>query len=71
MKKKNLLLYIIIAGVVLTGAALGIIVNLLMGNSLADMFASKWALTIYIALGTFFIIALVLIMYEWGRGRKE
>jgi hypothetical protein len=67
MKKKSTLLYIIIFGVLLLGAALGIIVNLLMGHTLADMFASKFALTVYIAIGGFAVIFAVLALIDWGR----
>ena len=67
MKKKSTLLYLIIIGILLTGAVLGIVVNLLMGNSLADMFASKFALTIYIAIGAFLVICGTLFLIEWGR----
>lgn len=67
MKKKSTLMYIIVVSILLLGAALGIIVNLIMGNSLADMFASKFALTIYIAIGAFLTIFVVLLLIEWGR----
>ena len=67
MKKKSTLLYIILLGALLLGAVLGIVVNLLMGNSLADMFASKFALTVYIGIGAFMLIFLTLVLYEWGR----
>ena len=67
MKKKRTILYIVVISILLLGAALGIIVNLIMGNSLADMFASKVALTIYIGIGAFLIIAATLLLIEWGR----
>ena len=67
MKKKNTLLYIILAGALLLGGVLGIVINLMMGHSLADMFASKWALTIYIAGGAFLTVFGILLLMEWGR----
>ena len=67
MKKKNLLLYVIIIIALIIGAALGILVNILNGVTLEEMFASKFALTIYIALGAFLVIFLSLLLYDWGR----
>ena len=67
MKKKNTILYLIIIGALLVGAILGIVVNLLMGNTLEEMFASKFALTIYISIAAFLVIFVALILYDWGR----
>lgn len=67
MKKKNTILYLVILGAVVVGGVLGIVVNLLMGVTLAQMFASTTALTIYIALGTFFVIFLSLLLLDWGK----
>ena len=69
MKKKSTILYLVILGIVLLGGMLGIIVNLLMGNSLADMFASKTALTIYIAIGAFLVVFASLAVIDWGRNK--
>lgn len=67
MKKKNTILYLVVLGTILLGAILGIIIGSLMGYSLADMFASDTALTIYIALGAFFVVFLAIFIYDWGR----
>ena len=66
MKKKKTILYLVILGILLLGAVLGIVVNLIMGNSLAAMFSSKVALTIYIGIGAFLIITATLLIIEWG-----
>ena len=66
MKKKSTLLYLVIIGILILGSVLGIVVNLLMGNSLAAMFGSKVALTIYIGIGAFFVVFVVLLIKDWG-----
>ena len=67
MKKKNTLLYLIIIGVVILGAILGIAIALLNGYTLAEIFATTTAKTIYIAVGTFLVILCTLLIIDWGR----
>lgn len=67
MKKKSTLLYIIIAGALLLGAGLGILIYVLTGHTIVELFSNKWAFTIYIAIGTFITICGVLLLLEWGR----
>lgn len=67
MKKKNTLLYLVIIGALLLGAVLGIIINYMCGNTLADLFASKYAVTIYIAIGAILVVFVTLLLYDWGR----
>ena len=67
MKKKNTLLYLIIIGVVLLGAVLGIAIALLNGYSMAEIFASTTAKTIYIAIGAFLVVLCTILIIDWGK----
>ena len=67
MKKKNTLVYLIIIGVVLLGAILGIVIALINGYSLGEIFASTTAKTIYIAVGAFLVVLVSLLLWDWGR----
>lgn len=67
MKKKNTLLYLIIIGVLLLGGILGIVIALLTGHTLAEMFSSTMAKTIYIAIGAFLVVLCALLIMDWGK----
>ena len=66
MKKKNRIFYIVVVSILLLGGATGLLVNHLMGHTVAELLGSVEALTVYIGIGVFLVVFTVLFLLDWG-----